>query len=57
MTRKEHIDAILKTMDDWDLQTLQDSAKVMRRFLLEDLPDDELRWLYEEEVLGTHYDA
>ncbi len=50
MTREEKIEAICDAMDGWDLDTLVEFAKDMRRVRLHECTDEAINEAFAEEV-------
>lgn len=51
MTRNDKIEAICQAMEDWDLETLMDYAKDMRRERLAQRSDQEIEHIFQEDVV------
>jgi hypothetical protein len=50
--REEMINELVNQIDDWDLETLIDWAKDVRRQSLEQETDKRLKEIYQVEILG-----
>lgn len=53
MRKKEKIEAILETMEEWDVKTLMGFAQDVRRELLKKCSAKQINEVYEIEVEGT----
>lgn len=53
MTRKQKIEAIVEQMENWDLETIIEVAKDMRRDELKRLSAKQIETLYQHEVTGN----